>query len=296
MKTLVQEKTAQAIAVLNELGIDLWMTLVSETPAAGDPCLPLIYGADLTWLSALIFTRSGERIAILGSLEAETARRTGAYDTILPYDKAFKPVLLETLERLQPAQIALNYSLNDILADGLSHGHFLLLQRYLEGTPWCERLVSAEGVIRALRGRKTTAEIALIRRAVDTTRQIFENTFAYAKIGMTEGQISDFMHAQLIQHKVEPAWEWDHCPTVNSGPASPVGHVGPSEISILPGHILHIDYGVRQEGYCSDIQRVAYFLKPGEQAAPPEVQRGFTTVVNAIQAAVQLMRPGVPRS
>ena len=293
MTDLIQEKTLQAVEILRELDIDCWLTFVRETPASGDPILSLIYGSDLTWQSALIFTRTGERIAILGSLEAVTAHRTGAYSTILPYDKAFRPILLDTLKRLDPAQIAINYSLDDVLADGLAHGLYLLLLQYLDGTPLKYRLISADGIIHALRGRKTQSEIERIRSAVATTAEIFSAVYDYAQVGMNEAQISDFMHKKIIDYQVAPAWGLDHCPTVNSGPESPVGHVGPGAITIKPGHILHIDFGVQQKEYCSDIQRVAYFLKPGEKTVPAPVQRGFDTVVQAIQAAVKAMKPGV---
>ena len=293
MSILVQEKVRQAVSILQELDIDAWMTLVRETPAGGDPVLPLIYGHDLTWQSALIITRRGESIAILGTLEQDTALRTGAYETIVPYDQAFGPPLLQTLGQLDPAQIAINFSKADVLADGLDHGLYLLLLDYLEGTPYQQRLVSAEKLIAALRGRKTPAEVERIRAAVETTRLIFNKTFAYAKPGMSEKQISDFMHAQLDAFGVGPAWEYQNCPTVNAGPESPIGHVGPSEIALQPGHLLHIDFGVKQDEYCSDIQRMGYYLAPGEVRPPQAVQRGFDTIVNAIQAAVAAMRPGV---
>ena len=154
MTTLVQEKVNQAIGILQEKEIDLWLTFVRETTAGGDPVLPLIYGHDLTWQSALLLTRSGERIAIVGQFEAETARRTEAYPTIIPYNQSIRQPLRETLERLNPQSIALNYSLNDTHADGLSYGLYHLLLDILHGTPFAERFISAEGLNSALRGRK----------------------------------------------------------------------------------------------------------------------------------------------
>jgi len=293
MDHLIIEKIDQAIGILNEKDIDLWLTFVRETTAGGDPVLPLIFGHDLTWQSALILSRTGERIAIVGRFEAETAQRTGAYTTIHSYDQAIRPVLLETIDRLAPRQIAINYSSGDVLADGLSHGMFQVLAGYLEGTPHASKLISAEGVVGALRGRKTSSEIQRIKAAIGVTNEIFQNTFEYAKPGLSEDDISRFMHAEMKRFDVEPAWELELCPIVNTGPESPIGHVGPSNLTIKPGHILHIDFGVRKDGYCSDIQRLAYFRFSGEKSPPAAVQRGFDTIVQAIQTAVEAMKPGI---
>jgi len=294
MPSLVQEKVDQAIGILQEKGIDLWLTFVRETSAHTDPVLPLIYGdEDLTWLSALILTGSGERIAIIGQLEAEAVRRGGAYSTIIPYHESLRPDLLCVLERLSPRQIALNYSADNVMADGLSHGLYLVLLGYLEGTPFAGRIISAEEAIGALRGRKAPGEVARIRAAIDTTLAIFDRTYDYVQVGMTEGEIAAFMQAQFVELGVGPAWNIGHCPTVNAGPESAVGHVGPTGQKLARGHLLHIDFGVKQDGYCSDLQRMVYYLAPGETSAPEPVRRGFDTVVRAIRAAVAAMKPGM---
>lgn len=291
--TIIQEKVNQAIEILREKGIDCWVTLVRETSAGGDPVLPIIYGHDLTWLSSLILSQRGQKIIILGSLEAEAARLVGAYDTILTYDKTFQPLFLETIQKLDPSQIAINFSENDVHADGLGYGLYRLLAKYLEGTPFKNRLVSAEAISGALRSRKTPAEVACIQTAVETTRQIFDRTFNFIQIGMTEKQVANFMHEQFTVFGVLESWDRANCPSVNTGPDSPFGHVGPTDLRIKPGHLVHFDFGVKQDGYCSDIQRMVYFLAPGETNPPETVRRGFETIVYAIQQAVAAMKPGM---
>ncbi len=290
---LIQEKVTQAIGILQETNIDLWLTFVRETSAGGDPVLPFIYGHDATWQSAFILTRSGERIAIMGHFDAENARRSGAYTEVITYHEAFSKPLLAVLQRLNPQQIALNYSVNDPHADGLSYGLYQLLTGYLKATSFAERIVSAETVINKLRGRKTETEIDRIETAIATTFELYQQTFDYAQVGMTEQQIGQFMHDRVQALGLTTSWESASCPAVNSGPDTPIGHSGPTDVIVQPGHLLHFDFGVRQNEYCSDIQRVLYFLRAGENAAPAPVQQGFATVVRAIQAAVMAMKPGV---
>ncbi len=291
--TLIQEKIQQAIGILREEQIDAWLTFVRETSGVRDPVLDFLIGpGELTWESAVILTRNGEKIAIVGRLEKEAMERLDVYDEIISYDTAVSGILRETLARIAPRQVAINFSQNNVHADGLTHAMYLKLQKYLEGTVYAERLVSAERVISALRGRKTPAEVEKIRRAVQITEDIFQKTFQFIRVGMTEREVGAFMHAQMKEAGVGFAWPQESNPAINSGPDSPVGHAGPTDIQIRPGHLLHFDFGVKFEDYCSDIQRMAYLLRPGETDAPPEVKRGFETICRAVEACRAMLKPG----
>lgn len=292
--SLIQEKTNQALGILKEQQTDLWLTFVRETSGVRDPVLDLLIGPnDLTWQSALILTRKGDKIAIIGNLEKEALSRLGVFDTILGYDTAISQLLRDTLTRLDPDRIAVNTSRNNVHADGLTHAMYEILRGYLADTPYADRLVSAELIINALRGRKTPAELARIRKAVEITDEIYRKTFDFIEIGMTEIEVGEYMQRQAKERGLELAWPAENCPAVNSGPHSPVGHSGPTKIKIERGHILHFDFGVKYEDYCSDIQRVGYVLREGETAPPPEVQKGFAVVRQAIEKARAAMKAGV---
>ena len=292
--TLTRKKVEQAEGILVEQDVDMWLTFIRETSAMRDPVLDIIFGAeDLTWLSALIITRHGQRIAIVGRMEAEAVKRQGIFDPVIAYDESIHPALLDVLNSLKPRQIAVNIARDEVHADGLSHGMYELLVNYLKNTPFAGKLMPAENIINALRGRKIPLEIERVRAAVGITAKIFHRAYKFIKPGMTEKQIGAFMHHLAEEQGVETAWPAESCPAVNSGPFSPVGHGGPTDIIVEPGHLLHFDFGVKQEEYCSDIQRMVYILHPGEKEPPPIVQRGFDTVHSAIQAAASVLRPGV---
>jgi len=125
--TLVHEKLDQAVEILREQDVDLWLTFVRETSLTNDPCLELIAGTYSAWTGAFIVSASGERVAIVGRFDAPSVEQVGGYD-VIGYDESIKPSLVETIERLGPRSIALNYSRSDPAADGLTHGLWLELQ------------------------------------------------------------------------------------------------------------------------------------------------------------------------
>ncbi len=290
---LIREKVRQAIALLNEKGIDAWLTFVRETEQTRDPVLDLILDLNVTWISAFILTAQGDRVAIVGRFDRENVAALEVWDPVIGYDESIRGPLVETLQRLNPREIAINYSENDPAADGLTHGMWCMLHRLLSGTPFVGRLISAEDLIGSLRGRKTPLELEAIRRAVETTERLFAEIGAFLRPGRTEREIQAFVHERMRAYGVEPAWDPDYCPIVAVGPKAPVGYAMPGDRRVAPGALVHVDLGIRQEGFCSDLQRVWYVLGEGETEPPPEVQRAFRAVWEAIQAGFQALRPGV---
>lgn len=291
--TLIQEKVAQAIELLREYQIPCWLTFVRETQINGDPVLPFLVPAHLTWPSAFIITASGERHAIVGRYDRQMVQETGAYEEVEAFVEGIKTPLLRYLHKLDPASIAINYSIDSEICDGLTHGMFLMLVELVREIRYEDRLVSAERMLSALRQRKTPEELARIREAVRIADKIFTDVGSFIRPGMTERDVAEFMRRAAQQAGVDLAWDATTCPAVFSGPDTAEAHYGPTGRAIERGHVLNMDFGVRVEGYCSDLQRTYYVLGEHEHSAPPEVQRGFDTIVQAIEAAREAIRPGV---
>jgi Xaa-Pro aminopeptidase len=80
---------------------------------------------------------------------------------------------------------------------------------------------------------------------------------------------------------------------VFTGPDTAGAHYAPTDRKVERGHVLNMDFGVKVEGYCSDLQRTFYVLENGQAAAPPEVEKGFDTIRDAIEQSRRAMKPGV---
>jgi Xaa-Pro aminopeptidase len=290
--TLVHEKLDQAVGILREQEVDLWLTFVRETSLTNDPCLDLIAGTYSAWTGAFMVSAAGERIAIVGRFDAPAVEQTGAYE-VIGYDESIRPALQEAIERIAPGTIALNYSESDPAADGLTHGLWLVLQDTFAGTDVASRFVSSEAIVNALRGRKSPAEIERIRAATAETEEIFDAVSSRLRPDLSELEVAELMHAEVARRGLGYAWGRDHCPAVNAGPEKEVGHAPPGELRTRRGELLHVDFGVTRAEYTSDLQRVWYFLGDGETEPPSEVRRAWDTLWASVDAGIAALRPGV---
>lgn len=290
---LIQEKVRQAVAALETSGIDCWITFVRETALNGDPILDYIVGTDVTWHSAFIISRSGQTCAIVGQYDQKTVEDTGAYEKVISYVEGIKQPLLDYLKQLNPQQIAVNYSTGSEICDGITHGMYLVLQEFLAEIGIDKRLTSGEKIVSAVRQRKSETEIQYMRKAIEQTEAIFAKVAQWIRPGQTEVEIAEFMQQERQKLGLTCAWEENVCPSVFTGPDTAGAHYRPSERKVERGHVLNMDFGLRYQGYCSDLQRTFYVLREDETCAPAAVQRGFDTIVASIEAARQTMKPGV---
>jgi len=291
--TLIQEKIKQATGLLKEFGVDCWITFTRESEICGDPTLVFLAPGPVTWHSAFIIAADGQTRAIVGLYDKKGVEETGAYDKVVGYVTGIKEPLLEYLRQTSPQTIAVNYSKTSEICDGLTHGMFLTLQDFLAEAGMADRLQSAEKIVSALRERKSAAEIAWMKEAVRATEEIYALAGRFIAPGKTERDIADFILGEAARRELPTAWGQATCPAVFTGPDTAQAHYSPTGRTVLRGHVLNMDFGVKVNGYCSDMQRTFYILNEGEKAAPEDVLKGFRTIVRAVEESKKAMKPGV---
>ncbi len=284
-----RRKGDQACDILRELDIDCWLIWVRETMQMRDPSLDLVLGSDVIAQTAFLFTREGERIAIAQEHDA-AGFPDGLFDRTIPYTTGIAESLRHELSRLDPETIALDYSVDNDAADGLTVGMLELLRKTLDGTDYPKRFASAAPIVERLRGRKLPQEVDGIRGAIAVAESLFDALRGFVRVGQTELEIAEYVRRRMRDLGVGPAWDASYCPAVDAGPNKEFGHAGPTGLRTRAGHLLHFDFGVKVNGYCSDLQRMFYFGRASD--IPDPVQRAFATVREAITAAAAYLRPG----
>lgn len=287
---IYEEKLVQARELLAELDVDAWLLFVRETSMAGDPALKLIAPFDLTWESALLVDRNGTRVAIVGRYDVQPVEETGLFAAVTSYDASIADALRDSLTALDPRSIAINYSTSEVAADGLTYGMYLRLRELLDGTAYVDRLHSAHELVSRLRARKTTGEQAALVAALDAAGEIFDLANRAIRVGVSERQIAELMHSATFERGMVTAWPISDCPIVNTGPDSPIGHATPTELTVQPGHLVHIDFGVQRDGFCSDQQRM-WYVDDGS-GSPEDVRRAWDIVRTAITRGFEALKPG----
>lgn len=130
-----------------------------------------------------------------------------------------------------------------------------------EKAPRTELVYGAE-LVNRLRQIKTPEEIELHRKSCEMTNRIVEEFFRFAKVGMTEIELNDFILSAVRRHGADSCF-FD--PITLTGPNSAMCHGKPSERKLEEGDFLLLDMGVNYKGYASDVTRTAVMGEAGEK-------------------------------
>lgn len=285
--TLVKQKHRQLDALLPTMEADAWLVLTREH---SDLSTLLFSGIGMVGETAFLFTRTGERHAIVADYDVAPIEASGEFQVTSYGQGGFLAPLTELLERVAPTTLALNFSESDPLADGLSVGMYRKLKKVWPVSDFEGSLRSSAPVLGALRSQKTDEEVRRIREAIRITELVLDELGQHLKPGMTELEATEFVKARHRHYGVTHSF--GDGANVMTGLAG-IGHRPASDAPVTAGDVVVTDMGVYYEGYTSDIQRTWYVRREGETAPPAEINHRFEAGRDAMKLAIAAMRPGV---
>jgi len=203
--------------------------------------------------------------------------------------------LAKIIAARNPATIALNRSEAFPLADGLSSTHYEAIVRAL-GPDMSKRLVAHERLALGWLETRIPEEMAAYPTISRISHAIIEEGFSDRVItpGVTTSDDVVWFFRNRINALGLDTW---FQPSVaiqraDGGKFSvqEMGHRG--DTIIMPGDMLHVDFGITYLGLNTDIQRLAYVLKPGETNAPKGLRDGMAAMNRVRAATIAALKPG----
>ena len=268
--------------LMDKTNIDMWV-LISREYNEG-PVLRTMLPA--TWLNArrrtiLLFYRDKAN----NTIEKLAVARYNVGDNIeSAWDKQKEPDqwkrLMQLIKERNPTTIGLNYSKDFNIADGLDKTDY---EEFMQNLPkeYQNRIVSAEQLAVRWIETRTEREMIIYNQLVDITHDIIAEAFSEKVITpgiTTTTEVEWWMRQKVTDMGLET---WFH-PTVDVQRTSEelVGHLysfsgRPDDTVILPGDLVHCDFGITYLRLNTDCQELAYVLKPKEKQAPKFLIEGL---------------------
>lgn len=261
--------------LMDEAQIDMWILISREYNE--DPVLKTMLPAD--WMHArrttmLLFYKDPkssrfDKLAVARYNIGESI--TSAWDKDQEPDQ-WKRLVSLILER-NPRKIALNFSRDHNIADGLSKNDYEVFMNYLP-KKLHPKVVSAENLAVSWIETRTPKEMVLYSHLVEITHEIIKEAFSSKVItpGITTTSDVEWFFRQRVSDLGLQTW---FHPTVDIQRTSEnlVSHLysfsgRPQEAPIMPGDLLHCDFGIQYLRLNTDCQELAYVLRPTEEKAP----------------------------
>lgn len=280
--SITSERISQLLPqLMDETNIDMWLMISREYNE--DPVLKTFLPA--TWLSArrttmLVFINEGK--GKVKSLAVAPYKVGDTFDKA--WDKKAQPnqwlALVELIEKYQPKKIGINQSNVWGHADGLVATEKNQLLSVLP-EKYQQRLVSAEALSVRWLETRTKREVDLMKNMTAIAHQIISEGFSSKVVhpGKTsaddlvwwfrdkvkELKLSTWFHPSVsIQRKDDTRYDHENAFT----------NVDKKNI-VLPGDLLHVDFGISYLRLNTDTQQHAYVLLENEQSAPLYLQNAF---------------------
>ena len=265
--------------LMEKTDIDMWVLIAREYNE--DPIIKTMLPP--TWLNArrttiLVFsldkkTKNFESVAI--------ARYAFGDNIPSIWDKDKQPNQWEALKDYivskNPEKIGLNISSYESLADGLSKYHYDQLYNVLS-PKFRKKITSAEDLAIAWIETRTDLEMTVFSQLVEISSSIIREAFSTKVItpGVTStDDVVWWMREKVLSLGLDT---WFH-PTVDvqrKDNSDLYAFDNKSKFDIiLPGDLLHCDFGISYLTLNTDTQELAYVLKPGETDAPDFLIKAF---------------------
>lgn len=261
-------------ALMRRENIDLWLIVGREYNE--DPVLKTMLPA--TWLSArrrtmLLIHDPGEE----QPLETLAVAR---YDVGSVFKQAWDPEqetdqwrrLAELITERNPTRIGVNLSSDFALADGLAKTEYDLLSAALPAA-FRSRIVSAERLAVGWLETRTPAEMIVYQQICAIAHQIIAEGLSEAVVQPGVTKVSDVQWWYRERVRELKLTSWFH-------PSVSIQRPDAAEtkpVLILPGDLLHVDFGITYLRLNTDTQQHAYLLKPGESEAPGYLRAALAT-------------------
>ena len=160
----------------------------------------------------------------------------------------------------------------------------MMVLRFRDAMPGARQALAA-GALRALRIRKTPAEVAALAEAGAAIDRVHASVPQWLRPGRTEREAAaDIASAIAAQGHARIDFV-----IVGSGPNAAKPHHEPSDRVLSRGDAVVVDIGgTMPSGYCSDCTRT-YVLG----AAPPDMAAYYEVLAEAQEAACAAVRPGI---
>ena len=271
-------------ALMQRENIDMWVLISREYNE--DPVIETMLPAD--WMSA----RRRTILVIYHPPGADTVETLAIarYDVgkvfKSAWDKEKQPNQWKRLEEIikerTPQKIALNYSDNFGLADGINYTEYQNFQKNIP-EPFRSRVISGEKLAIGWLETRTEEEMAVYTQIMRIAHLIIREGFSEKVIqpGVTTTQDVQWWYRDRITNLGLDAWfhptvsiqrndieRFDHLRSFSSKPG---------EELILPGDLIHVDLGITYLRLNTDTQQHAYILKPGEEDAPKDLKKALAT-------------------